>query len=170
MSTPLADYALLSDLRTGPLVSRDGSVDWLCLPRFDSPAIFSALFGDADDGRRQLSARDGEVVERRYLPQTLVLETTWRPPPERSGSPTSCRRAPRRPISRRVECLEGTVEVEHDLRLRFNYARATPWIGPLEKQGPSVLLSLAGPDGLLIGGPLLDSLASGQEDDDGSDA
>lgn len=54
MSTPLEDYALLSDLRTGPLVARDGSIDWLCLPRFDSPAVFCAILGDANDGRWRL--------------------------------------------------------------------------------------------------------------------
>src|SRR5690625_2455210 len=80
MSTPLEDYALLSDLRTGPLVSRTGSIDWLCLPRFDSQAVFSAILGDADDGRWQLSIVDGEVAERRYLPHTFVLETVWRSP------------------------------------------------------------------------------------------
>src|SRR5690625_7557178 len=80
MSTPLEDYALLSDLSTGPLVSRDGSIDWLCLPRFDSQAVFSAILGDAEDGRWKLSVAGGEVTERRYLPQTFVLETTWSAP------------------------------------------------------------------------------------------
>jgi GH15 family glucan-1,4-alpha-glucosidase len=80
MSTPLEDYALLSDLRTGPLVSRAGSIDWLCLPRFDSPAFFSALLGDADDGRWLLHVVDGEVSERRYVPDTFVLETIWKAP------------------------------------------------------------------------------------------
>ena len=156
MSTPLEDYALLSDLRTGPLVSRDGSIDWLCLPRFDSAAVFSAILGDADDGRWKLSAVDGEVVERRYLPQTFVLETTWRTP---TGTvrvtdfmPPSSTRAD---LLRRVECLEGHVEIEHDLRLRFDYARATPWIRRIDDREAPALLSLAGPDGLLISGPLL---------------
>ena len=79
-STPLEDYALLSDLHTGPLVSREGSVDWLCFPRFDSPSVFAALLGDPEDGRWKLSAVDGEVTSRRYLPRTFVLETTWRTP------------------------------------------------------------------------------------------
>lgn len=79
-STPLEDYALLSDLRTGALVSRDGSIDWLCLPRFDSPAVFSALLGGPEDGRWCLSVVDGEVLDRRYIPETFVLETTWRSP------------------------------------------------------------------------------------------
>ncbi|NMR21207.1 glycoside hydrolase family 15 protein [Cellulomonas fimi] len=165
MSTPLEDYALLSDLHTGPLVSRDGSIDWLCLPRFDSPAVFSALLGDADDGRWKLSAVGGEVVERRYLPQTFVLETTWRTP---TGTvrvtdflPPSTNRAD---LVRRVECLDGTVEVEHDLRLRFSYARATPWTRRLVDRDPPALLSLAGPDGLLISGPLLSWFEADDDD------
>jgi GH15 family glucan-1,4-alpha-glucosidase len=75
MSTPLEHYALPSDLGTGPLVSRDGSIDWLCLPRFDSPAVFCAILGDADSGRWRIAAVDGEVVEHRYRPDTFVLET-----------------------------------------------------------------------------------------------
>jgi GH15 family glucan-1,4-alpha-glucosidase len=156
MSTPLEDYALLSDLHTGPLVSRGGSIDWLCLPRFDSPAFFSALLGDADDGRWLLQVADGEVSERRYLPDTFVLETTWR-------SPTGVARATdflppsdeHANLVRRVECLEGTVTVEHDLRIRFDYARATPWIRELMHLGKPALLALAGPDALLFSGPLL---------------
>lgn len=80
MSTHLEDYALLSDLRTGPLVSRNGSIDWLCLPRYGSAAFFTALLGDEDDGRWLLHVPDGEALERRYLSDTFVLETTWRSP------------------------------------------------------------------------------------------
>jgi GH15 family glucan-1,4-alpha-glucosidase len=74
MSTPLEHYALLSDLSTGPLASRDGSIDWLCLPRFDSLAIFCALVADADAGRWPAAAVGGEVVASRYRPDTFVLE------------------------------------------------------------------------------------------------
>ena len=168
MSTPLEHYALLSDLRTGPLVSRDGSIDWLCLPRFDSPAMFCALLGDEDDGRWLLRAVDGEVVERRYLPQTFVLETTWQTPTGRARVtdflPPSTTQGD---LVRRVECLEGEVQVEHDLRLRFNYARATPWTRRIEHDGEDALLSLAGPDGILITGPLLhwpDGSDEGEDD------
>ncbi|MPV37532.1 glycoside hydrolase family 15 protein [Georgenia subflava] len=168
MSTPLEDYALLSDLHTGPLVSREGSIDWLCLPRFDSPAVFSAILGDPDDGRWRLAAVDGEVVERRYLPQTFVLETTWQTPTGKvrltDFLPPGSSRAD---LVRRVVCLEGRVEIEHDLRLRFDYARATPWIRIIDDHDEPALLSLAGPDGVLISGPLLQW---SHTDSDGTDS
>ncbi|QEE62019.1 glycoside hydrolase family 15 protein [Salinibacterium sp. dk2585] len=156
MSIPLEDYAFLSDLHTGPLVSRRGSIDWLCLPRFDSPAFFSAILGDADDGRWLLQVVDGEVSDRRYIPNTFVLETTWTTGtgiakvtdflPAGDGHAN---------LIRRVECLEGTVTVEHDLRIRFDYARATPWVREVTHHGAPALLALAGPDALLFNGPLL---------------
>ncbi|GHD85585.1 hypothetical protein GCM10007061_08060 [Kocuria marina] len=109
MSTPLEDYALLADLQTGPLVSRDGSVDWLCFPRFDSPAVFCALLGDESNGRWKLSAVDGHVVSRRYVPDTFVLETEWRTPTGRvrvtDFLPPSDDHAD---LVRRVKCLKGT--------------------------------------------------------------
>ncbi len=129
MSTPLKDYALLADLHTGPLVSREGSIDWLCFPRFDSPAVFCALLGDEDNGRWKLSAVDGEVVSRRYVPDTFILETEWQTPTGRvlvtDFLPPSDDHAD---LVRRVKCLDGTVEVEHDLRFRFDYGQLTPWV------------------------------------------
>ncbi|MFC4904479.1 glycoside hydrolase family 15 protein [Kocuria oceani] len=162
-STPLEDYALLSDLHTGPLVSREGSIDWLCFPRFDSPSVFAALLGGPEDGRWKLSAVGGEVVSRRYLPRTFVLETTWRtptgtavvtdflPPGGSEGHPDHA------DLVRRVECTAGTVEVEHDLRIRFDYNRALPWTRRVEvdADGTCGLLSIAGPDALLLTGPML---------------
>ena len=166
MSTLLEDYALLSDLRTGPLVSREGSIDWLCLPRFDSPAVFTAILGDEDAGRWQLRAVDGQVVERRYLPQAFVLETTWTCPGGRVRVTDFLPPATSQgDLVRRVECLEGTVEVEHDLRLRFDYARATPWTRRVPGPDPDEhsFLALAGPDGLLITGPAQIGRASCRE-------
>ncbi|WP_218221886.1 glycoside hydrolase family 15 protein [Nesterenkonia sp. Act20] len=157
-STPLEDYALLSDMHTGPLVSRQGSIDWLCFPRFDSAAVFAALLGTPENGRWKLSAVDGEVVARRYLPRTFVLETTWETP---TGSvvvtdflPPGSQQAD---LVRRVKCVSGRVEVEHDLRIRFDYSRAKPWTRrvDLDGEGASGLLSVAGPDALLLSGPLL---------------
>lgn len=166
MSTPLEQYALLSDLRTGLLVSRAGSIDWLCLPRFDSPAVFSAILGDADDGSWRMAVVAGEVTERRYLPSTFVLETTWRSP---TGTARVTEFLPpagsQGDLVRRVECLEGSVEVEHDLRLRFDYGRAAPWVRRVElDDGEPALLALAGPDGILVTGPEL-----GWPDGDGDD-
>ncbi|MUN64806.1 glycoside hydrolase family 15 protein [Kocuria sediminis] len=157
-STPLEDYALLSDLHTGPLVSREGSIDWLCFPRFDSPAVFTALLGGPEDGRWKVSAVDGKVVSRRYLPGTFVLETTWFTP---TGTvvvtdfmPPGSHRAD---LVRRVACVDGQVEVEHDLRIRFDYNRAKPWTRRVDLDGAGTcgLLSVAGPDALLLAGPLL---------------
>ncbi|GGG46820.1 glycoside hydrolase family 15 [Kocuria dechangensis] len=160
-STPLEDYALLSDLHTGPLVSRDGSIDWLCFPRFDSPSVFAALLGGPEDGHWRLSVVGGEVVSRRYLPRTFVLETTWRsptgtavvtdflPPGEAADHPDHA------DLVRRVECVAGQVEVEHDLRIRFDYARVKPWTRRIDVDGSPGLLSMAGPDALMLTGPML---------------
>ncbi len=155
MSLPLEEYALLSDLHTGPLVSRDGSIDWLCLPRFDSAATFCGLLGDPDDGRWKLSIVDGEVTQRRYLEDTFVLLTTWTCPTGVARVtdflPPSSVQAD---LVRRVECLEGEVEVAHDLRIRMDYARATPWVRRLQHlpTADAGLLCIAGPDGLLLSG------------------
>ncbi len=167
MSLPLEDYALLSDLHTGPLVSRDGSIDWFCLPRFDSAAVFSALLGGPDDGRWRLFIADGQVVDRRYVDDTFVLETTWR-------SPTGVARVTdflppaetRADLIRGVQCLEGEVVVVHDLRIRMDYARARPWIrrhddGP---DGRPRLLGVAGPDALLLSGTGMESWVTSEDD------
>ncbi|MCD1144448.1 glycoside hydrolase family 15 protein [Kocuria sp. LUK] len=167
-TAPLEDYALLSDLHTGPLVSREGSVDWLCFPRFDSPSVFAALLGTPEDGRWKLSAVDGEVVSRRYLPRTFVLETTWRTP---TGTVVVTDFLPpggdRVDLVRRVECVSGHAEVEHDLRIRFDYGRARPWTRrvDLDGSGTCALLSVAGPDALLLAGPLLHPAGTGRAED-----
>jgi hypothetical protein len=78
MPLPIGDYALIGDTQTAALVGRDGSIDWLCLPRFDSPACFAALLGDESHGRWLLAPTDDvQRVERRYRPGTLVLETDF---------------------------------------------------------------------------------------------
>ena len=80
MAAPIGDYALLSDMRTAVLVSRSGGLDWLCLPRIDSPAVFAALLGDEDNGRWSMALVDGEVTGRSYEPGTFILRTHWRSP------------------------------------------------------------------------------------------
>ena len=147
-STPIEDYALLSNLRTAALVSRTGSVDWLCLPRFDSAACFAALLGRPEHGR-WLIAPSGEAksVERRYLPETLVLETIFETddgafrlvdfmPPERDDTV----------LARIVEGLEGEVEISTELVLRFEYGSAVPWL----QRKDHVWLAVVGPHAVRI--------------------
>lgn len=156
MSRPIEDYALLADLHTGPLVSRDGSIDWLCLPRFDSPAVFCAILGGENDGHWRISIRDGEVTRRRYIGQSFVLETEW-------TSPTGTARVTdfmppstdHTDLIRHVECISGEVTVDNDLNLAFDYARRTPWTRLVKGDDRDRIYAVAGPDGVLISGPLL---------------
>src|ERR671917_2722772 len=119
---PINDYALIGDSRSAGLVSREGSLDWLCLPRFDSPSIFAAVL-DAENGGQFLVRPVGEVrTERRYLANTNVLETVFRPPTGAcvlrdlmSVSSEEDKRAcltPEHEVLRQLEGLEGEVEVE----------------------------------------------------------
>ena len=165
-STLLEDYALLSDLRTGTLVSRDGSIDWLCFPDFDSPAVFSAILGDEDDGRWRLWITDGEVESRRYRPGTFVLQTTWRTP---SGAETVTDLLPagneHAKLIRHVECIEGSVEVANDLRIRPDYNRSGAWLRrETLDDGSEAITAIAGPEMLVLRGPMLEvSGLGGQE-------
>lgn len=153
MTAPIEDYALLADMRTAALVSRGGSIDWLCLPRMDSPAVFCALLGTPDNGRWQLTIAGGRVVERSYRGDSFVLETIWESPTGRARVldllPSGAAQVD---LMRVVECLEGEVVVEQDLRLRLNYGQVIPWI----RQEPEGLVVVAGPVGMLLVGPHLD--------------
>lgn len=153
MSTPIEDYALLADLRTGPLVSRDGSIDWLCLPRFDSPALCAALLGDERNGRWKLSIVNGEVQSRRYVDNSFVLETTWRSPTGvavvRDFLPPSSDHAD---LVRLVECVEGEVVVRHDVVLAFEYGQRIPWARIDDDRN---MQAIAGPNALQLTGPEL---------------
>lgn len=156
-SVPLEDYALLSDLHTGPLVSREGSIDWLCFPDFDSPAVFSAILGNPDDGRWRLSVTDGTVVRRRYRGGSFVLETYWESPTGKAVVvdllPAGDREAN---VIRQVTCTEGEVQIEHDLRIRPDFGRSGAWTRKTElPEGGHGLVSVAGPEMLVLRGPLL---------------
>jgi GH15 family glucan-1,4-alpha-glucosidase len=147
-STRIEDYALLSNLHTAALVSRAGSVDWLCLPRFDSAACFAALLGGPEHGRWLIAPPDETaVVRRRYLPETLVLETTFETadgivrlldfmPPGRDDTV----------LARVVEGLEGEVEIATELVLRFEYGSAVPWL----RRQDHVWLAVVGPNAVRI--------------------
>jgi len=149
----IEDYALVGDLQTAALVSREGSVDWLCFPRFDSGACFAALLGTPDHGRWALAPR-GEAWQAgwRYRPDTLVLETEWETDtgavrvldfmPPRGRAPD---------IVRIVEGLRGEVEMSSELVIRFDYGSIVPWVRRLPEA--DCRIAVAGPDALCFRSP-----------------
>ncbi len=161
VSTPLEDYALLSDLHTAALVSRDGTIDWLCFPRFDSQAVFAALVGENKDGHWSLDVVDGEVESRRYIGESCVLETTWRGPtgtvivtdymPVHDGQGRDVA-----DLVRRVRCSHGTATVRHIVCLRFDYGAATPYYRNTGSGNGHEIHAVAGPDQVTLRGPKLE--------------
>jgi GH15 family glucan-1,4-alpha-glucosidase len=148
----IEDYALIGDTQTAALVGIDGSIDWLCAPRFDSAACFAALLGDDSNGRWRLAAKGMErATTRRYVPGALVLETEWDTGngvarvtdfmPLRASGPT-----PHPEVIRLVHGISGTVEMEMEIVVRFDYGRLVPWA----RRVGGDLLYVAGPDALLL--------------------
>src|SRR4051812_2375047 len=126
----IEDYGLIGDTQTAALVGRDGSIDWLCLPRFDSAACFAALLGGPENGRWQIAPEDGWISsERRYRPDTPVLETDFRPASGRVRV-TDCmpNRLDDPDVVRVVEGLSGHVRMRMELVIRFDYGRIIPWV------------------------------------------
>ena len=157
MPLPIEDYAVIGDCHTAALIGRDGSIDWLCLPRFDSASTFGALLGDEDHGRWRLSPASGSATStRRYADDTFVLITEWTTP-EGVVEVTDCmpfgnRRAD---LIRRVRGVSGTVSMRVDLRIRFGYAAALPWLRQVPEEHEHALIATAGPDALILRGPRL---------------
>lgn len=148
MPAPIEDYALLGNCRSAALVSRDGSLDWLCLPRFDAPAVFAALLGNEENGRWRLAPSDPiDSSTRRYLDDTLVLETTWTTASGRARVLDLMPLGEVNSVVRIVEGLAGETNFEMDLVMRFDYGRTVPWVEKLE---PLTLSAVAGPDRLLL--------------------
>lgn len=157
MPSPIEEYALLSDCRTGALVSRDGSIDWLCLPRFDAPSIFGALLGDATHGCWTLRPSDeGATMTRRYLPDTFVLVTRWESADGvaevHDFMPMSQHRTD---VVRRIIGISGTVSFLTELRMHFDYARALPWVRQVGTKTAPALRATAGPDAVIFRGVAL---------------
>ncbi|MEV7383079.1 glycoside hydrolase family 15 protein [Streptomyces lydicus] len=147
----IEDYALIGDLQTAALVGRDGSIDWLCLPRFDSPACFAALLGGRDNGHWTLSPHSPEArAERSYRGDSLILDTVWETPTGRVRVTDFMPQRDRAPdVVRIVEGLDGSVEMRGVLRLRFDYGRVVPWVRAVE--GSRV--AIAGPDSVWLRTP-----------------
>lgn len=149
MPARIEDYALIGDCESAALVDRDGSIDWLCWPRFDSDACFAALLGTRENGR-WLVTPTGEIrnKSRRYRGDTLILETHFEtstgcvvvtdfmPPRDDSSD-----------LIRIVECTRGTVSMHTELVLRLGYGRVVPWV---THDAPDTWRAVAGPDMILL--------------------
>jgi GH15 family glucan-1,4-alpha-glucosidase len=152
--TKIEDYAFLSDTQTGALVSRDGCVDWLCLPRFDSGACFASLLGNTKNGHwRFFPEEEVQTTRRRYHGDTLILETELETNdgavrlidfmPPRGENPD---------IIRIIEGLRGKVQMHMELVIRFDYGQIVPWVRKRKEAGD--LEAIAGPDGLILRTPI----------------
>jgi GH15 family glucan-1,4-alpha-glucosidase len=148
----IEDYGLIGDLQTAALVSRDGCIDWLCFPRFDSGAVFAALLGDTDNGHWTIQpAGEYQSPARHYVEDTLVLETDFETPegavrlidfmPVRGEAPD---------VVRIVEGRRGRVEMRLELVLRFDYGSIVPWVRSIEGS----LVAIAGPDAVSLRTPV----------------
>jgi GH15 family glucan-1,4-alpha-glucosidase len=148
VTQPLEDYALIGDTQTAALVGRDGSIDWLCVPRFDSGSCFAKLIGDDDHGR-WLIAPEGELVatSRRYRGRSMVLETDMTTAegtvrvtdfmPPRHHHPR---------VVRIVTGLDGEVQMRSELVIRFEYGEDVPWVRHIDRG----LRAVAGPNALCL--------------------
>ncbi|MGI8710316.1 MAG: glycoside hydrolase family 15 protein [Acidimicrobiales bacterium] len=152
MPSPIEDYALLSDTESAALVGRDGSIDWLTFPRFDSAACFAALLGNDDNGRWLIAPVDVCTVERRYRPGTLVLETRFT---TATGEVEIVDCMPRRDdgrldIVRLVRGIRGRVPMRMHLTVRMDYGSIVPWVRRVD----GTLRMVAGPDALTLTTPI----------------
>jgi GH15 family glucan-1,4-alpha-glucosidase len=144
MASRIEDYALIGDLQTCALVARDGSIDWMCVPRFDSPACFAALLGTPEHGRWRIAPREAVLdVQRRYRGDTLILETTF------TTSEGRVRVVDFMPVRteaidvvRIVEGVEGRVAMHMEFAIRFDYGSIVPWVRAVD----GGIRAVAGPD------------------------
>ncbi|SFW85785.1 glycoside hydrolase family 15 protein [Amycolatopsis australiensis] len=149
---PIEDYALLGDLHTAALLSREGAIDWLCLPRFDSPACFAALLGDEHAGTWRLApAAGGPATRRSYHGGSLIVATEWDTP---DGTVRVLDFMPPRgeaaDVVRIVEGVSGRVPMRMLLRLRFDYGAVTPWV----RHEHGELAAVAGPEAVWLDTPV----------------
>ena len=130
MPLRIEDYALIGDCETAALVGRDGSIDWLCWPRFDSDACFAALLGTPEHGRWLIAPQDGTArVTRRYQPNTLILETRFESP---EGVATLVDFMPEHQTGSSIVRLiigeRGRIVMRTELVVRFGYGATVPWM------------------------------------------
>ncbi|GGS55923.1 glycoside hydrolase family 15 protein [Actinokineospora fastidiosa] len=148
----IEDYALLGDLQTAALLARDGGIDWLCLPRFDSPACFAMLLADQEAGMWRLAPASGGVASRRgYVGDSLIMSSEWDTP---DGTVRVLDFMPPRgeaaDVVRIVEGVSGAVPMRMELRLRFDYGSIAPWV----RHNGGELVAIAGPDAVWVHTPV----------------
>jgi GH15 family glucan-1,4-alpha-glucosidase len=167
VNRPIEDYAMIGDRHTAALVASNGSIDWLCLPRFDSPACFAALLGDEENGRWQFCPVGDYEVTRQYLGDSAALETTFT---TGSGVVTLLDVMPtgdeRIDVVRRLTGVRGTVRMHHEWVVRFDYGTAQPWIRRRHEDDEPVITAVAGPDKLVLRGPRLPHASGFRHEDD----
>ena len=148
MASRIEDYAIIGDMRTAALVSRNGSIDWLCLPRFDSSSCFAALLGTPEHGRWLIGPVEKARVTRRYRQGTLILESRFKTTKSEimlidfmpTGTEHSC-------IVRLAVGLSGTTRIRSDLVIRFDYGVTVPWVSRTDER---TLTAVAGPNLLTL--------------------
>jgi GH15 family glucan-1,4-alpha-glucosidase len=151
MALRIEDYALIGDCKTAALVGRDGSIDWLCWPRFDSPACFAALLGQADNGRWLIAPTISPIgARRRYRPGTLVLETEFQTETGSAAVIDFMLPVDGADLVRIVTGRSGRVVFQTELAVRFNYGSAMPWVSRLDD---GTLNAIAGPERVLLRTP-----------------
>jgi GH15 family glucan-1,4-alpha-glucosidase len=152
MALRIEDYALIGDCKTAALVGRDGSIDWLCWPRFDSAACFAALLGEVENGRWLIAPKESQFsTSRRYRPGTLVLETEFRTETGSAAVIDFMPPADGADLVRIVAGQSGRVVFKTELVVRFNYGGAVPWVDRLDDGS---INAIAGPERLLLRTPV----------------
>jgi len=154
MTSPrqIEDYALVGDLQTAALITSDGSVEWLCLPRFDSGACFAAMLGGPDNGHWTIAPADPDARSTRmYRTDSLILDTTWK---TQDGEAVVTDFMPPRgeaaDMVRIVECRKGTMGFASTIRLRFDYGLIRPWVRSWPGEEETQLVAVAGPDAVWL--------------------
>ena len=151
MALRIEDYALIGDCKTAALVGRDGSIDWLCWPRFDSAACFAALLGTAENGRWLIAPKHPPLdVKRRYRPGTLVLETEFQTETGCAAIIDFMPPADGADLVRIVMGRSGRVDFRTELVVRFNYGATVPWVNRLDD---GAINAIAGPERLVLRTP-----------------
>jgi len=150
---PIEDYALIGDCITAALVGRNGSIDWLCWPRFDSAACFAALVGNPDHGHFQIAPPQIDHTTRQYRNGSLVLETLFDTPDGQVALiDFMVPGAEHSTIVRIVEGRAGRVMMRMELALRFDYGLSVPWV--TKRQGGNGIVAIAGPDMVVLRAPV----------------